>query len=89
LVGIVVIHCGDYSIIKTAMATVINNPSETQGTGTGVVIGILVVLLLAILFLVFGLPYLRDGGTAQPSTSASLNVQLPTGGGDTSGGGGQ
>ncbi|MCC2631072.1 MAG: hypothetical protein K0S38_881 [Candidatus Paceibacter sp.] len=71
---------------KTSMATVINNPSQADSsTGTGVVIGILAVILLAVLFLFFGLPYLRDRGTAQPSgPSASLNVELPTGG-DTGG----
>jgi hypothetical protein len=63
------------------MATVINNPSQAESSGTGVVIGVLVVVLLAILFLMFGLPYLSNRGTAQPSgASATLNVDLPTGG---------
>jgi hypothetical protein len=73
------------------MATVINNPGETRSSdnGTGVVIGVLVVIFLAILFLIFGLPYLRNRGTAQPtSPSASVNVQLPSGGGSTGGGAG-
>jgi hypothetical protein len=72
----------------TFMATVINNPGQTSdNSGTGVVIGILLVVFLAILFLMFGLPYLRNRGTAEPSgTSASINVDLPTGGGANSGG---
>jgi hypothetical protein len=61
------------------MATIINTPGEvreSEGTGTGVVIGILAVILLAILFLLFGLPYLRNNGA--PATSGTdINVSLP------------
>jgi hypothetical protein len=69
------------------MATIINNPGETRSeSGTGVVVGILLVIFLAILFLIFGLPYLRNRGTAAPSGGASLNVTLPAG--DNTGGAG-
>lgn len=69
------------------MATVINNPSESDaGSGNGVVIGILLVVFLAILFLIFGLPYLRNRGTAAPS-GTNINVTLPTGGSANGGAG--
>lgn len=71
------------------MPTVINNPSSSDtGTGNGVVVGILLIVLLAILFLIFGLPYLRNRGTANPA-GTNINVTLPSGGsanGGTSGG---
>lgn len=60
------------------MATIVNTPGEvreTEGTGTGVVIGILAVILLAILFLLFGLPYLRNNGA--PAAGTDINVSLP------------
>jgi hypothetical protein len=61
------------------MATIINTPrTADEGTGTGVVIGILAVVLLVILFLLFGLPYLRDRGVPQTGNGgANINVQLP------------
>jgi hypothetical protein len=77
------------------MATIINNPAEreVESTGTGVVIGILAVILLAVLFLLFGLPYLRNGGspatTGGTSGSANLNVDLPGSGSVTGGASGQ
>ncbi len=70
------------------MTTVINTPAK-ESSGTGVVIGILLVVFLAILFLMFGLPYLRNGGTAQPDASATLNVDIPGGNDGAAGGAAQ
>ncbi|MDQ3014792.1 MAG: hypothetical protein M3Q73_02940 [bacterium] len=59
------------------MATIVNTPGEVrESSGTGVVIGILAVILLAILFLLFGLPYLRNNG-APATTGTDINVNLP------------
>ncbi|MES2437341.1 MAG: hypothetical protein V4519_05025 [Patescibacteria group bacterium] len=67
------------------MTTVI----ERESSGTGVVVGILVVLLIVVLLAVFGLPYLQNRGTPAPANpGASINVNLPTGG-DTGGQTGQ
>jgi len=44
------------------MTTIINNPDRSSDTGAGVVIGVVVIVLLG-LFLLFGLPRLRDDGT--------------------------
>jgi hypothetical protein len=61
------------------MATVINNPSgNSDNSGTGVIIGVIVAIILIILFFVYGLPALRGG--ASPSNSLDVNVDLPSGG---------
>jgi hypothetical protein len=77
------------------MATIINNPGRAErdirevsdSSGTGVVIGVLLVVLLAILFLIFGLPYLRNGGAtpAPAGTNATIDVNLPDVGGNNGG----
>lgn len=64
------------------MATIVNNPSDADTSGTGVVVGIVIALLVLILFFVFGLPYLRNNQTPQaPSTgspnSTDINVTVP------------
>lgn len=74
------------------MATIVNTPGETRsdGSGTGVVVGILIVVLVVVLLLVFGLPYLRDRGAPAPTDtggSASIDVNLPSGGTVPSGSG--
>ncbi|MBX4198384.1 hypothetical protein KW782_03560 [Candidatus Parcubacteria bacterium] len=71
------------------MATIINSPGEVrdaESSGTGVVIGILAVILLAVLFLLFGLPYLRNNGVPADS-GTNINVELPNAGGGTDTGG--
>ncbi len=65
------------------MATIINNPgTNSDDSGVGVVIGVVVGLLLIVLFFAYALPSIR--GTATPSTTqapggATVNVQLPGG----------
>lgn len=59
------------------MATYINNnperdPDIREGSGTGVIAGILVTALVIILFFVFGLPYIRGtGGLNTPGVPAT------------------
>lgn len=68
------------------MATIINNPGSTRevrevrdddsGTGAGLLLGILIIVVLAVLFVLFGLPYLRQ--SAAPTTGGTnINVELP------------
>ena len=65
------------------MATVINNPGDTSGSGAGLIIGIIVAIVLIGLFVFYGVPALRDGG------STNVNVDLPSVNlPDTSGAGG-
>ncbi|OGI68017.1 hypothetical protein A2738_00380 [Candidatus Nomurabacteria bacterium RIFCSPHIGHO2_01_FULL_42_15] len=66
------------------MATVINNPSGENSSGWGMVIGIILVVLVVLLFFVYGLPALRNNSAA-PAQQDDINVDinLPTGGSDT------
>lgn len=60
------------------MATVINNPGDnSDGSGMGMVVGVILAIVIIGLFLVYGLPRLRGNNT--PS-NVDVNVQLPTGG---------
>lgn len=63
------------------MATYITNnperdPDMRDGSGTGVVAGILITALVVILFFVFGLPYIRGTGSIEspgvPATGGSF-----------------
>lgn len=59
------------------MATVINNPGGTsEGSGMGVVIGVILAIIVIGLFLIYGLPKMR--GNTSPS-NVDVNVQLPSG----------
>jgi hypothetical protein len=67
------------------MATIINNPATTEresGSGMGVIIGIILVLLVAFLFLYYLLPVLQNAGratspTVQVPDKINVNVQTP------------
>jgi hypothetical protein len=70
------------------MATIVNTPGEARdNSGTGVVIGVLAVILLVLLALLFGLPYLRNRGVPATDTGTNINVELPNVGGGVSTGG--
>lgn len=58
------------------MTTVINNPNGSDGGSSGVIVGVLVALVIVGLFVVYGLPALRN----QNNGGAEIKVQLPTGG---------
>ncbi|MEO5635097.1 MAG: hypothetical protein ABIS26_00040 [Candidatus Paceibacterota bacterium] len=60
------------------MTTVINNPGQgtSEGSGMGMVVGVILAIILIGLFLVYGLPRLR--GNNAPS-NVDVNVQLPSG----------
>lgn len=74
------------------MATIINNPAGTtteDSSSVGIIVGVLIVILLAVLFYVFVYPSMRSSNavtaptdnTTQPAGgSATVNVQLPTSG---------
>lgn len=61
------------------MATVINNPpaSNDSGGGTGMIVGLIVLIVLAYLFFVYGLPAFRQtqSGT-QINVPSKIDVNL-------------
>lgn len=65
------------------MSTVINNPSENNGSGTsggaGVVIGAVIVILVLVVAIIYALPYVRSrlDATSKP-VNPTINVQLPS-----------
>ncbi len=70
------------------MATIVNTPSgggtTDSGSGMGFFLGMLVLLLIVILFFVYGLPAIRAGiGSSAPRVSVpdqiDVNVNNPSG----------
>jgi hypothetical protein len=61
------------------MTTIINTPPSTESSdsGLGIVLGIIVGIVIVILFLIYGLPLLRNKPAATNDT-VNVNVQLPT-----------
>jgi len=58
------------------MATIVNNPpaqNNNSGNNMGVIIGIIVILVLAIVFVMYGLPMLQQ---AAPSTQVTIPDQI-------------
>ncbi len=64
------------------MTTVINTPGQgnSNDSGAGLVIGIIIALVLIALFFIYGLPALREQPEADTKPSTTINVELPTGG---------
>ena len=71
------------------MTTVINNPGDGGGNGpTGLIIGILAIVILGALFFIFVLPSIRGGqAPADESTNDDINIDvtLPAGSGEQGG----
>ncbi len=58
------------------METVINTPSKLDGSsGVSLIIGILIALVLVVLFLVYGLPAIRNQNAQ--AYSVKINVNTP------------
>ncbi len=59
------------------MPTVINNPASTNegGNGMGFLIGIVVLAVIAIIFIFYGLPYLRNT-TQAPQINVPSEVDV-------------
>lgn len=62
------------------MATVINNPpqSNDSGGGRGMIIGLIVLVVLAYLFFVYGLPRIQNmqSGTPQINVPSEIDVNV-------------
>ncbi len=61
------------------MTTIVNSPGtgENSSGALGVIIGILVVVILAILFYIYVLPSMRSQPAEQDSVN--VNIELPAG----------
>ncbi len=64
------------------MTTVINNPGgEGDGSGSGIILGVVFVILLIVLFGVYGFPFLKGDKAPEPQQeddTINVEVQLPT-----------
>ncbi|MBV9462617.1 MAG: hypothetical protein JO317_00165 [Verrucomicrobiae bacterium] len=71
------------------MATVVNNPGNGDtGSGMGFIVGILVVVILGIVFFVYGLPALKNNTSSAPTTTEhKIDVNVGGGSGSSSGSG--
>ena len=59
------------------MATVVNNPSES-GSGMSFILGIILLIVLAFLFFVYGLPLLTGGAGSGNQVSLPSEVNVNT-----------
>ncbi len=62
------------------MATIINNPTghgSDEGVGIGLITGIFMVVLVAFLFFMYGMPMLQNDTEKLPTTQ-KIELQIPT-----------
>lgn len=63
------------------MATIVNTPaSDSSGNGIGMILGALLILLVAFLFFVYGLPMMRGGSSSAPApqpNNTEINMPQP------------
>ncbi|OGG15092.1 hypothetical protein A2773_04340 [Candidatus Gottesmanbacteria bacterium RIFCSPHIGHO2_01_FULL_39_10] len=57
------------------MATVINNPDTADNAGIGFLVGVILLIFAAFLFLYIGLPLIR--GVGAPSQGGGPNISVP------------
>jgi len=61
------------------MAVVVNNPQPVESNnGSGFLIGVILLIVLAVIFLYFGLPYLRGGISSGPQVNVPSNINVHT-----------
>lgn len=62
------------------MPVIVNNPPAENNNGMGFFLGVIILVIFAILFFVYGLPYLRGifGGT-QVTIPSHINVNVQQG----------
>ncbi len=61
------------------MATIINTPpsGESSDSGLGLVLGVILAIVLVALFIIYGIPALRQNKNAD-NGGTNINVTLPT-----------
>jgi hypothetical protein len=58
------------------MTTVVNSPSPSGDNGSGLLIGILVLVFFGFLFVYYGLPAIRGMGTPQVNIPSKIDVNV-------------
>jgi len=61
------------------MPTVINNPGTTEDSGSGLVLGVVLAIIILgglALFFIYGLPMIQNNVNPNP-TSTNINVTVP------------
>lgn len=59
------------------MATIVNNPGNTNsGNGLGMIVGLIVALAIILLFFVYVLPVLRQAGAPQVTIPSKVDVNV-------------
>ena len=59
------------------MATVVNNPgNNNSGNGIVMILGLIVILVIAFLFFVYGLPMLRQSAAPQINVPDKIEVNV-------------
>ncbi|CAN5144787.1 hypothetical protein BH09PAT1_BH09PAT1_7840 [soil metagenome] len=60
------------------MATVIHEHTTDRGNSSGTIVGIILLVVLVLLFFVYGLPMLRSYGTPQVNVPGKVDVNVNT-----------
>ena len=58
------------------MTTIVNNPTPSDNNSTGLIIGIFIFIILALVFFYYGLPALKTIGTLQINVPAPV-IEIP------------
>ena len=64
------------------MATIVNNPpaTERESGGNGFLLGVILLIIFAVLFFIYGLPYISSamsGPSVQVPDKVDVNVNTP------------
>jgi hypothetical protein len=62
------------------MATIVNTPATERDSGYGFLLGVILLIVFAVLFFLYGLPYLGrsfSGPTVQIPDKVNVNVNTP------------
>ena len=61
------------------MTTIVNTPrSGESDSGLGLILGIIIAIALVVLFIVYGLPALRNNQAPAEQPGTNINVTLPS-----------
>lgn len=59
------------------MATIVNNPTTPESGGNiGMIVGVVLLLLFGFLFIVYGLPAMRNSGNTSTTPAISVPEQI-------------
>ena len=62
------------------MATIVNNPGTKEEGGNGFLLGVILLIIFAVLFFIYGLPYLTNsfsGPQVGVPEQVDVNVNIP------------